>query len=215
VLTWGLLSEGKGIEWALLALAELRETTELPRYHVLGRTHPKVLERDGEAYRESLVSMTRHLGLEDHVEFDSRYLAGPDLRRIVSEADVVLLPYDSQQQVTSGVLTEAVAAGKPVISTSFPHAVELLSGGAGILVPQRDPAALADALHRILTVPGLRDHMAREARGLAASLLWPAVAQRYIDLGRAQLGHGRVDLSERSLASHGAIELGAQLRSAV
>jgi len=215
LLTWGLLSEGKGIEWALLALAELRETTELPRYRVLGRTHPKVLERDGEAYRESLMSMTRHLGLEGHVDFDSRYLSGPDLRRAVSEADIVVLPYDSAEQVTSGVLTEAVAAGKPVISTSFPHAVELLSGGAGILVPQRDPAAIAEALHRLLTVPGLRDHMAREARGLAASLLWPAVSQRYIELGRALRGHGRVELPERDLASHGAIALGAELRSAV
>jgi glycosyltransferase involved in cell wall biosynthesis len=215
ILTWGLLSEGKGIEWALLALAQLRETTELPRYRVLGRTHPKVLERDGEAYRESLIAMTRHLGLESHVEFDGRYLAGPDLRRAVSEADIVLLPYDSAEQVTSGVLTEAVAAGKPVVSTAFPHAVELLSGGAGIVVPRRDPAAISEALARMLTTPGLRDHMARTARGLAASLLWPAVAQRYIELGRDVSGHDRVDLSERSLASHGAIELGAQLRSAV
>lgn len=215
VLTWGLLSEGKGVEWALLAMAELRGLTDLPRYRVLGRTHPKVLERDGEAYRESLLSLTRHLGLEDHAQFDDRYLTAPQLRRAVSSADVVLLPYDSEEQVTSGVLTEAVAAGKPVISTEFPHAVELLSGGAGLVVPRRDPSAIADALRQVLTTPGLRDSMAREARGLAASMLWPAVAQRYIELGHDLLGRGRVDLSHRDLASHGAIELGAALRSAV
>ncbi len=182
VLTWGLLSEGKGIEWALLALAELRERTALPGYLIVGQTHPRVLERDGEAYRDRLVSLTRDLRLTDVVRFDSRYLSGPDLREVVRRADVVLLPYDSREQVTSGVLTEAVAAGKPVVSTAFPHAVELLSSGAGLLVPQQDPSAIADALERVLTVDGLADRMASTSRRLAASLLWPAVAERYLDL---------------------------------
>ncbi len=92
------------------------------------------------------------LGLADHVAFDGRYLDGPTLRRIVRAADIILLPYDSRDQVTSGVLTEAVVAGKPVVSTSFPHAVELLSSGAGLLVPQRDAGAIrggpAHAAHR-------------------------------------------------------------------
>lgn len=182
VLTWGLLSEGKGIEWALLALAGLRGELELPLYRVVGRTHPRVLERDGEAYRSRLVAMTHRLGLESTVVFDDRYLSGTELRQVVSEADVVLLPYDSREQVTSGVLTEAVAAGKPVISTSFPHAVELLSGGAGILVPQGDSDAIAAALARVLTDHAATERMAHEARGLASSLMWPAVARRYVDL---------------------------------
>jgi polysaccharide biosynthesis protein PslF len=106
----------------------------------------------------------------------------------VRDADVILLPYDSRDQVTSGVLTEAVAAGKPVISTRFPHAVELLSGGAGLLVPRRDPIAIADALERVLTVHGLADRMAHVSRGLAASLLWPAVAAQYLDLASSVQG---------------------------
>ena len=182
VLTWGLLSQGKGIEWALLALAELRKRTALPAYRVVGETHPRVREAEGEAYRDRLTSLTRDLGLTDTVTFDGRYLSAPDLRDVVRSADVVLLPYDSLEQVTSGVLTEAVAAGKPVISTSFPHAVELLSGGAGVLVPQRDPWALADALEHVLDGPGVAEAMAAVSRGLAARLLWPAVAERYLDL---------------------------------
>lgn len=182
VLTWGLLSQGKGIEWALVALAELRTRVDLPRYRVVGQTHPRVREAEGEAYRNRLLALTRDLGLTDCVSFDGRYLSGPELREVVRAADVVLLPYDSLEQVTSGVLTEAVAAGKPVISTSFPHAVELLSSGAGVLVPQRDPWALADALEHVLTTPGAADAMAAVSRGLAASLLWPAVAVRYLDL---------------------------------
>lgn len=182
VLTWGLLSEGKGIEWALLGLAELRRRMPLPEYRVVGQTHPRVLERDGEAYRDRLVALTRRLRLSGTVHFDSRYLSGPQLRQVVRGADVILLPYDSRDQVTSGVLAEAVAAGKPVVSTGFPHAVELLSGGAGLLVPRRDPVAIADALERVLTVHGLADRMAATSRGLATSLLWPAVAARYVDL---------------------------------
>ncbi|WP_159808731.1 glycosyltransferase [Cellulomonas citrea] len=182
VLTWGLLSPGKGIEWALLALAELRDRIALPTYQVVGQTHPKVAEHEGEAYRDRLLAMTRDLGLADSVRFDGRYLSRSDLDEVVRRADVVLLPYDSVEQVTSGVLTEAVAAGKPVVSTSFPHATELLSGGAGLLVPQRDPGAIADALQTVLTSRGVAASMAATSRSLAAELLWPAVAARYLAL---------------------------------
>ncbi|MFA7323089.1 MAG: glycosyltransferase [Candidatus Nanopelagicales bacterium] len=185
ILTWGLLGEGKGIEWALLALAELRDIQPEPSYSIVGRTHPRVLEREGEQYRDRLVGMTDALDLNSVVSFNGHYLSGPALRRIVREADVILLPYDSKDQVTSGVLTEAVAAGKPVISTSFPHAVELLSSGAGLLVPQGDPHALREALRRVLTEPGLADQMAATSHALATSLLWPAVAQSYISLSRS------------------------------
>jgi glycosyltransferase involved in cell wall biosynthesis len=187
VLTWGLLGEGKGIEWALQALAQLRDITPVPLYRIVGQTHPRVLEHDGEAYRNRLVGQTHELDITSMVRFDARYLSGPALRQIVRDADVILLPYDSRDQVTSGVLTEAVAAGKPVISTAFPHAVELLSDGAGLLVPQRDPDALARALRRVLTEDGLADSMAATSRELAVSQLWPAIAARYIDLGRTLL----------------------------
>lgn len=187
VLTWGLLSPGKGIEWALLALAELRGSIELPNYRVLGRTHPHVVKRDGEAYRDSLVALTRELHLEDRVFFDDRYLASDALRHIVRRADVVLLPYDSREQVTSGVLTEAVAAGRPVISTSFPHAVELLSGGAGLLVPQDDYRSIAAALRTVLTDSRKAQEMARVACSTAETMLWPRVARAYLHLARSIL----------------------------
>lgn len=182
VLTWGLLGEGKGIEWALEALADLADLRPLPTYRIVGETHPKVLERNGEAYRRGLERLVDHLRLGPMVQFDARYLDVPTLQRIVRSADVVLLPYDSPDQVTSGVLTEAVVAGKPVVSTAFPHAVELLSGGAGLLVPRRDPAAIAAALRRVLTEPGLAGSMAAASRAVAPSLLWSAVAEQYVDL---------------------------------
>lgn len=185
ILTWGLLSKGKGIEWALQAFAQLRDITPVPQYRIVGQTHPRVLEREGEAYRDSLVGLTNAMDLTSIVRFDSHYLSGPALRRIVRQSDVILLPYDSRDQVTSGVLTEAVAAGKPVISTSFPHAVELLSSGAGLLVPQGDPDALAHALRRVLTENQLAERMAATSRDLATTLLWPAVADSYIALAES------------------------------
>ena len=190
ILTWGLLGPGKGIEWALEAMADLADLDPRPAYQVVGETHPRVVEWAGEAYREGLEAQVADLGLAGHVTFDSRYLAGPVLRAIVRAADIILLPYDSRDQVTSGVLTEAVVAGKPVVSTSFPHAVELLSSGAGILVPQRDPGAISDALRTLLTDPVLAAGMAQTSRSLAPGLLWPAVADQYIAVGEDLLAEG-------------------------
>jgi glycosyltransferase involved in cell wall biosynthesis len=77
------------------------------------------------------------------------------------------------------VLVEALAAGQPVIATGFPHAVELLGAGAGLIVPHRDPAAMAAALRRVLTEPGLAGRLGAAAAAVAPQLLWPAVAERY------------------------------------
>jgi glycosyltransferase involved in cell wall biosynthesis len=182
ILTWGLLGQGKGIEWALAAMADITDLEPKPLYRIVGETHPRVVEREGEVYRNGLKQQATDLGIDSMVSFEGRYHDLASLLRIIRSADVILLPYDSRDQVTSGVLTEAVVAGKPVISTSFPHAVELLATGAGILVPQKDPQAIADALRRILTEPALADSMRAESRRLAPSLLWAAVAEQYMDL---------------------------------
>ena len=183
ILTWGLLGPGKGIEWAIDALPSLRDLE--PRYLVLGKTHPKVQERHGESYRESLIDRARALGVDDLVEIDAGYLTLPALSGHVRSADVVLLPYDSPDQVTSGVLIEAVAAGRPVVATGFPHAVEMLTGGAGLLVPRQDPAAIAAALRRVFTEPGLSTSMAATAEAQAPHLVWSAVAARYREVAEA------------------------------
>jgi glycosyltransferase involved in cell wall biosynthesis len=117
--------------------------------------------------------------VQDLVELDERYLDTGELARRVESADVVLLPYDSREQVTSGVLTEAVAAGRPVVSTAFPHAVELLTDGPGIIVPRQDPAAIEAAVRRVLTEPGLAATLRASAAEKAPDLSWTAVAERY------------------------------------
>jgi glycosyltransferase involved in cell wall biosynthesis len=119
-------------------------------------------------------------GIVHHVVFDATYRDAPSLAALIGSADVVLLPYDSPDQVTSGVLVEALAAGKPVVATRFPHAVEALASGAGLLVGHGDDQAMADALRRILTRPDVAAAMRREAARVGAGLRWPVVAQRYL-----------------------------------
>ncbi|MBB4736564.1 glycosyltransferase involved in cell wall biosynthesis [Actinoplanes octamycinicus] len=177
LLTWGLLGPGKGIEWALRALALLGDLQPAPVYTVAGRTHPKVLEQQGDVYRSSLVALAAELAVTDAVKWVDAYLEPAQLSKLIRSADAVVLPYDSTEQVTSGVLIEAVGAGVPVVATEFPHAVELLADGPGLLVPHQDPEAMALAIRHVLAEPGLPGRLAGLAGG--PTLRWPAVAARY------------------------------------
>ena len=183
LLTWGLLGPGKGIEWAIDAMSMLRDVNPRPIYQIAGNTHPKVAQFEGDRYRDMLVRRTaaRKVGVD--VQFDAGYRTLSELGELISESSIVILPYDSPDQVTSGVLVDAIAAGRPVIATAFPHAVELLSSGAGLVVPRQDPAAMARAIRTVLNSPRLAESMAAEARRLAPSLAWPSIAARYAALG--------------------------------
>jgi glycosyltransferase involved in cell wall biosynthesis len=187
ILTWGLLGPGKGIEWAIAALSHLRDLSPLPRYVIAGHTHPKVVAEQGESYRDYLHRQARHSGVTNQVEFDPAYRPTESLTAMVRQADLVLLPYDSTEQVTSGVLIEAVAAQRPVVATAFPHARELLAGGVGLVVPHRDPPAMAQAIRRVLTEPGLAESMSARCAGLAPALSWNAIADSYRSLAKVLL----------------------------
>lgn len=187
LLTWGLLGPGKGIEWVLRALPRLQNLDPAPVYTVAGRTHPKVVEHHGEAYRASLHRLGAALGVAHDVHYESAYLDDAALGDLIRSADVVVLPYDSTEQVTSGVLVEAVAARIPVVATTFPHAVELLTDGPGLLVPHRNPVALATAVRKILTKPALTAELRERSGHAEPALRWPAVARRYQQLAATVL----------------------------
>ncbi len=193
ILTWGLIGPGKGIEHGIRAMAELGDTVPPAHYLVVGQTHPKVLAQSGEAYRESLHRLVAELGLQDWVTIDNNYLDSAQLAARVRSADVVLLPYDSRNQVTSGVLVEAIAAGKPVVATAFPHAVELLTGGGGVVVRHEDPTAIATALGQVI---GRLDSAREEApaRRPSNDSSWAEVALKYHELASLLTAH-RVELS--------------------
>jgi len=191
LLTWGLLGPGKGIERVIDAMASLRDVAGRPRYLIAGPTHPKVLAADGEAYRDALIEQARRSGVADSVCFDERYHNVATLTALVQSAAVVVLPYDTTDQVISGVLVDAVASGRPVVATAFPHAVELLASGAGIVVAHDDPDALVSALRRVLTQPRLAGAMAAEGRRMAPEMTWQVVAGAYLALARRVLAQRR------------------------
>jgi glycosyltransferase involved in cell wall biosynthesis len=191
LLTWGLLRPGMGVERVIAAMGSLRDLPGRPRYVVAGRTHPRVVAAEGEAYRDALMEQARRSGVADSVRFEPGYRNIGMLTALVQSAAVVVVPYDSTDQVVSGVLVDAVACGRPVVATAFPHAVELLSSGAGIVVPQDDPDALASALTRVLTEPRLAGSMAAEGRRLAPEMSWPVIASAYLGLARRVLAQRR------------------------
>lgn len=191
LLTWGLIGPGKGLEWAVAALARLTAVFPGVRYVIAGRTHPKVVAREGEAYRRGILDLARRLGVERSLQMVDRYLSPDELAGLMGQASVVVLPYDTKEQTSSGVLTEAVSAGIPVVSTAFPHAIELAESGAVAVVPHRDPQALAAEIERLLCDAAARADMLLAQQGLAASADWDQVAVRYLDVIESALERSR------------------------
>jgi glycosyltransferase involved in cell wall biosynthesis len=193
LLSWGLIGPGKGIEWVIDALPSLRDLSPRPLYVVAGHTHPKVFAATGDVYRQSLERRVVDNGVEDMVVFENAYLDMTELNALIAGASIVVLPYDSTDQGTSGVLVDAVAAGRPVVATSFPHAVELLGSGAGEVVPHRDPAALSAAIRRIISDPRVSMDMMANALHIAPQLSWTSVSWQYLELASQILATTRVD----------------------
>jgi len=192
LLTWGLLGPGKGVERVIDAMGSLHELRGQPRYLVAGPTHPKVLAAEGEAYREARIQQARSNGVAGSVSLDAAYRHPTALAAMVQSCAVVVVPYDSTDQVNSSVLVDAVASGRPVVATAFPHAVEMLGSGAGVIVNHDDPEAMVLALRRILSDPRVAGTMAAEGRRLAPSLVWSTVAKSYVTLGQRVVRDRRV-----------------------
>ena len=182
-LTWGLLGPGKGIEWMIDAMAMVPELKDRIRYVVAGQTHPKILANDGDGYRDMLKRRSRLLGVEDMIEFDDSYRTLDSLLDLIGRATCVVLPYDSLDQITSGVLVDALAARRPVIATAFPHAVELLEEKAGLVVPHRDPVSLASAIRTVVNGEDRISEMYDATADIAREHRWTAVAARYLEFG--------------------------------
>jgi glycosyltransferase involved in cell wall biosynthesis len=182
--TFGLLSPSKGLENVLEALPTVIEQHPELVYVIAGRTHPGVAQREGERYRSSLQRRVVELGLNEHVEFDDRFLTIEEIANLLSLTSVFVTPYLDREQISSGALTFGVAAGCAVVSTPYRYAEDLLSTGAGELVPFADPPSLAAAIGRLIDEPE-RLHAARlEARKVGERLSWPSVARDTADVLR-------------------------------
>lgn len=179
LLSWGLLGPGKGVERVIDALGVLAKDGLRLRYTVAGQTHPKVAARQGESYRASLVERAHANQVADLITFDQTYRDPEQLTRFIGDFSAVVMAYDSIDQVTSGVLVDSIAAGRPVIATAFPHAVEALGSGAGIVVPHHDQPALIEAVATIARDPSSLQRLTRQARVLAPTLSWTSIAGEY------------------------------------
>jgi glycosyltransferase involved in cell wall biosynthesis len=179
LLTFGLLSPNKGIEYALGGLPDI--VREFPNivYIVLGQTHPNLLRDEGEAYRLSLERLTKDLGVQKHVVFFNRFVELEELMRFIGAADIYLTPYLTESQITSGTLAYAFGAGNAVVSTPYWHAAELLTAERGKLVPFRDAKAIAVAVVDLLRDEPGRHTMRKNAYKLGRDMVWSRVAQLY------------------------------------
>jgi glycosyltransferase involved in cell wall biosynthesis len=175
--TFGLISPGKGLETVLDALPAMIERHPGIVYTIAGRTHPDVSRREGERYRLTLERRVHELGLGGVVEFDDRFLSVDELSDLLAATDVFVTPYVNREQIASGALTFALAAGCAVVSTPYWYAEDMLASAAGELVPFRDPEALADAVCKYVERPDLLKAARGESQRIGSTLAWPAVAE--------------------------------------
>ncbi len=174
--TFGLISAGKGLETVIAALPTIVERHPEVSYLIAGRTHPDIARREGERYRLMLEQAVLDLGLEDHVQFDDRFLSIEEIADLLAKTDVFVTPYRDREQISSGALTFGVAAGCGVVSTPYWYAQDMLSSGAGTLVPFGDAEALAEAVCRYVEEPDALASARAEARRIGDQLVWPSVA---------------------------------------
>src|SRR5437763_7143164 len=190
ILTFGLLSPNKGIEVKLDAMPSILERRADTVYVVLGATHPNLVRDQGEAYRNRLMRRVRELGVEDHVVFLDRFVDLPTLLEFISMCDVYVTPYLNEAQMTSGTLAYSFGLGKPVVSTPYWHARELLANGRGVLVPFADPAGIGDAIAQLLTDDSRRKAMRERAYAVSRTMTWERAAERYVSaFENARQGH--------------------------
>jgi glycosyltransferase involved in cell wall biosynthesis len=180
LLTFGLLSPNKGIENVIKALPQILARHSNVVYMVSGVTHPHILRREGDKYRQSLQSLAKELGVEASVIFRNRFVSPQEMVELIGAADIYITPYKHKAQVVSGTLAYALSAGKAIISTPYLHAVELLDDERGALVPFDDPGAIAAKTVELLDNATARHAMRKRAYLYGRDMVWSRVAQKYM-----------------------------------
>lgn len=180
ILTFGLLSPNKGIEFMINALPDVVRRFPDAVYLVLGVTHPNVKREKGEEYRLRLQRLARKIGVADHVVFYNRYVDIDELCRFLGAADLYVTPYIVTEQSVSGTLAYSLGTGKAIVSTPYWYAEELLDDGRGRLVPFRDASALAGAAIELLEKETERHAMRKRAYAFGRMMVWKEVARQYL-----------------------------------
>lgn len=181
LLTFGLLSPNKGIENVIRALPKILSHHSNVVYMVSGVTHPHILRREGDKYRNYLQDLAKELGVEESVIFRNRFVSPQEMVELIGAADIYITPYKHKEQVVSGTLAYALSAGKAIISTPYLHAIELLANERGALVPFDDPEAIALKTIELLDDGTARHAMRKRAYLYARDMVWNRVAQKYME----------------------------------
>ena len=181
LLTFGLLSPNKGIENVIQALPHILSRHKNVVYLVAGATHPHILRREGDRYRDSLQALAKEVGVASNVIFHNRFVSPEEMLEFIGAADIYITPYRHEAQVVSGTLAYALGAGKAIISTPYWHAKELLNDGRGALIPFQDPDAIARKTVELLDTPAVRHSMRKRAYLFAREMVWKRVAQGYME----------------------------------
>jgi len=184
LFTFGLLSPGKGLEYAIEAMPEIVAAHPNTVYIILGATHPNLVQTEGESYRHQLQQKARELGVSENIMFFNRFVDLKELTEFIGACDVYITPYLNPAQVTSGTLAYTFGCGKAVVSTPYWHAEELLENDRGVLVPFRNATAIAAAVNRLLDDDTARNAMRKKAYLEGRRMVWSRVAQDYIDVFR-------------------------------
>lgn len=182
LLTFGLIAPDKGLDHMVRAMPAIVEQHPDALYAVLGATHPNILRSEGEALRESLERTVEALGVQEHVRFINAYVGLEELTDYLQAADIYVTPYNNPAQITSGTLSYAVALGKPVVSTPYIHATEILDTDHGVLVGFHDSEAMAREINRLLADEEARTALAERAYARGRTMLWSRLAERGADL---------------------------------
>jgi polysaccharide biosynthesis protein PslF len=182
VMTFGLINRGKGLELILKALPEVIRQVPNVLYAIVGQTHPEVKRREGEAYREQLYDMIRELNLEQHVVMIDRYLSEDELVDHIAACDLYVTPYPGMQQITSGTLAYAVGLGRPVLSTPYAYAQDLLGEFQDLLIQYGDVDAWAQAISRLLSNPVTLQQWERRIQQIGREMTWPRVGELHARL---------------------------------
>jgi glycosyltransferase involved in cell wall biosynthesis len=182
LLSFGLVGPGKGYETVIETMPDVVRAVPSTRYVILGATHPELQRTEGERYRTQLQTMAADLSISEHVIFVDRFVSQHELNRWLEAADVFVTPYPNLDQIVSGTLSYAMAAGKASVSTPYLYASEILADGRGRLVPPGDPGAMSNALIELLVDDDLRAAMAQRAYRYGRGMLWSRVAAEYQQL---------------------------------